>query len=58
MQDKIYQDNWYFYHDALSLMTCADSIAWMKKEGIYKHWLLPCNGLNKGTDYSDKPTGN
>ena len=58
MQDTINKDKWYFYHDALSLMTCADSIEWMKKEGIYKHWLLPCNGLNEGTDYSDKPTGN
>ena len=39
-------------------MTCADSIRWMNKEGIYKHWLLPSEGLNEGTDFSDKPTGN
>ena len=58
MEGTIHENDWYFYHDALSLMTSAESIEWMKKEGIYKHWLLPCNGLNEGTDYSDKPTGN
>ena len=58
MQNTKHEDNWYFYYYDLSLMTCADSIQWMKQEGINKHWLLPIEGLNKGTEYSDKPTGN
>ena len=58
MQGTIYEDNWYFYHDSLSLITCAECIEWRKKEVIYKHWLLPREVLNEGTDYSDKPNAN
>ena len=35
----------YFYHDALSLMTCKKTMAWMKKEGYLKMWIRPQAGL-------------
>jgi hypothetical protein len=34
MQGTKYSDNWFFYHDALSLMTLKTCKAWMEKEGI------------------------
>ena len=54
------------YHDALSLMTGADSVQYMKDKGYYERWILPENGL-MGPDggvggelkaYRSKPTGN
>jgi hypothetical protein len=53
-----YADNFYFYHDALSLMTAAETVTWMKEQGIHKHWLLPELELNKGTWYEGRPVGN
>ena len=58
MEGTKYSDNWFFYHDALSLMTSKSCKAWMDKEGILKHWLLPKEGLNKGTVYENRPIGN
>ena len=50
--------DWYFYHDALSLMTKADCRKWMKKEGILKHWILPPKGLNdEFKHYKHTPVG-
>ena len=39
--------DWVFYHEALSFMTAAANIAWMKEKDYLKIWLLPVNGLNK-----------
>ena len=58
MKGTPHEDNWYFYHDALSLMTSIDTRNWMKQEGIYDRWLLPSNGLNAGTRYENSPVGN
>jgi hypothetical protein len=50
----VYKDDWYFYHDALSLMTAASTVVWMKNKTLvdgttyYSHWLLPKFGLNQG----------
>jgi len=41
-----YSQNWMFYHDALSLMTAKDTVAWMKAKGYYERWILPENGLH------------
>jgi hypothetical protein len=53
---------WYFYHDALSLMTAKDTIEWMKAQGIYKRWLLPVNGLSEDDpelkNFVGRPVGN
>ena len=58
MKNTKHENDWYFYHDALSLMTSSHTKDWMEKEGIYHRWLLPKNGLNKGTPYEKYPTGN
>ena len=51
-------DDWMFYHDALSLMTAKDTIAWMKEKGIYKRWILPVLGLNAARKrYANAPPG-
>ena len=34
MKGTIHENNWHFYHDALSLMTSAETKEWMKNEGI------------------------
>ena len=58
MKNTKYKDNWMFYHDALTLMTANDCKEWMHNKGILKHWILPVNGLNKGTPYYGHPIGN
>jgi hypothetical protein len=37
----IHEDDWVWYHDALSLMTSKETIAWMKENDYYNKWLLP-----------------
>jgi hypothetical protein len=37
----IHADNWYFWHNALSLITAKETILWKQEKSIYKHWLLP-----------------
>ena len=52
-------DNWYFYHDALSLMTAASSRKWMEEKGILKHWWLPKEGVNDWSkEYKNRPACN
>jgi len=46
MKGTKYEDNWFFYHDALSLMKAKDTKDWMENEGILKHWILPEFDLN------------
>jgi hypothetical protein len=53
-----FAENFYFYHDALSLMTATETVVWMKEQDIHKHWLLPELDLNKGTCYEGRPVGN
>ena len=52
-----YEDSWLFYHDALSQMTNKETVEWMKTKDYYKRWLTPANGLNAGTVYANRPTG-
>ena len=58
MKGTKHEDDWYFYHDALSLMASKETKEWMRKEGILHRWLLPKHGLNKGTVYEKFPTDN
>ncbi|CAB9515795.1 hypothetical protein SEMRO_739_G195380.1 [Seminavis robusta] len=56
-------DDWWVYHDALSLMTATTTRAWMEEKGYLKHWILPECGLNTHTPkhkqyYSKAPVGN
>jgi hypothetical protein len=59
MKGTLYEDRWFFYHDALSLMKAQDTKKWMEEEGILKHWILPENDLNKERPrYMGHPIGN
>jgi hypothetical protein len=35
------EDDWMFYHDALSLMTAKETIRWMQEKDYLKRWILP-----------------
>ena len=50
-KETIHRDDWWFWHDALSLMTAKETVAWMKEKGYYHHWLLP--ELDLYRDYAD-----
>eukprot|EP00536_Pseudo-nitzschia_multiseries_P014531 jgi/Psemu1/39043/gm1.39043_g len=39
--NRIFGDEGFVYHNALVLMTCADSVSYMKEKSYYKHWILP-----------------
>jgi hypothetical protein len=60
--DDPLKDDWFFYHDALSLMTAADTVSWMKSKGYYKHWVLPECGLSEDDrtlkEFWGRPLGN
>jgi predicted flap endonuclease-1-like 5' DNA nuclease len=62
MRGTYHEDDWFFYHDALSLMTATSTIEWMKKKDYLRRWLLPMNQL--GADdkdlkaYMNRPVGN
>ena len=63
MQGTKHENDWVFYHDALSLMTSRECKDWMvsKKIGNVSYmdkWLVPCNGCNAGTKYYGRPVGN
>eukprot|EP00536_Pseudo-nitzschia_multiseries_P012731 jgi/Psemu1/33007/gm1.33007_g len=60
-------ENGFVYHDALILMTSADSVLYMKEKGYYKSWILPeldlmeeCGGVGGGAlkAYRNRPVGN
>jgi hypothetical protein len=58
----VHEDNWVFWHDALSLITVKDTVLWMKEKGIYKHWILPELDLYKDypevkKNYNNRPIG-
>ena len=63
MVDTEHTNNWYFYHDALSLMTASQTREWMKKtniggENCMQKWLVPMLGCNKDTPFEHRSVGN
>eukprot|EP00536_Pseudo-nitzschia_multiseries_P012708 jgi/Psemu1/32888/gm1.32888_g len=40
-KSNVFGDKGFVYHDTLMLMTCADSVLYMKEKGFYKHWIFP-----------------
>jgi hypothetical protein len=56
----IFQDNWYFLHDGLSLMTAHETIEWMARKCYMKHWIFPVLDLNKNIPHHKqaRPVGN
>ena len=59
-----YESDFFFYHDALSLMTAKECKKYMEEKGYLKHWILPEQGLlskehDTGlTAYVGRPVGN
>eukprot|EP00957_Ditylum_brightwellii_P180702 13765828-Ditylum_brightwellii.AAC.1 len=39
-------------------MTASDTLKWMKEEKIFQYWILPEQGLNRGTWYENCIPGN
>ena len=58
MNGTEHEEDWYFYHDALTQLTCPRTKAWMVESGHMKRWLLPIRPCNEGTIYMDRPVGN
>ena len=58
-QGTKYENNFFFYHDALFLMMSAKNRRWMAEQGILKHQILPENGLNANIKgYKERIPGN
>ena len=51
------EEDTFWYHDALTILTDKEVQAWMREKGILRHWILPEQGLNKGTRWANSPTG-
>ena len=58
MHGTDYEDNLFFYHDALTQMTHKDAVDYMKSKDIYKHWILPKLDVNINTKWANSPTVN
>ena len=65
MKGSKHENDWLFYHDALSLMTARKTKEWMREKGYYDKWLLPTTNLYTETNspdllkrYRDNPIGN
>jgi len=58
-----HEDDWRFYHDALSQLTAGATVEWMKTEmwgelSFFDRWIKPEQGLSSGTIFAGRPPGN
>ena len=53
-----YEDNFLIYHDALSQLGEKEAYEYIISKGYDKHWLSPLLGINAGTTWAHRPTGN
>ena len=53
-----FEENYFWYHDALKQLTCKRTKRWLIESGLIKHWLLPIDPCNEGTIYHGRPVGN
>ena len=58
MRGTVHEGNWYFIHDALSLVTAKITMEWMVQKGYKAKWRVPQNGVNAGTRCHGRPVGN
>ena len=63
MRGTVHAEDWYFYHDALSLMTASATMKWMSESffggvSIKSRWLVPQKGCNGDTVYKGRVVGN
>ena len=47
-----------FYHDALLQMMNKEKQGWMREKENLDMWVLPIDGCNNRTIYTDRPVGN
>ena len=56
-----HEDDWVFFHDALSLMTAKETVEWMRQKDYLKRWILPEQQLHfhdpQLKRYRYRPTG-
>ena len=52
-----HENEWFFCHGALQLMSNYECKNWIEQKGMLKHWILPEAGLNAGAPYSTHPPG-
>ena len=57
-QGTKHKNNWYFYHDALLLMTAGNCKNYMRGKEIFKHWILPQRRISSRMAYKVRPMGN
>ena len=57
-KDTEFEDKFFWYHDALTQLTCKRTRQWLVEEDLLKHWLLPVGPCNEGTVYYGRPVGN
>lgn len=69
-QGTKHEEDYVFYHDALTQMTDIKCTNWMKEEGLYHRWIKPELGCNNEVEeekngqmvkrrcYKGRPTGN
>ena len=53
-----HEEDWVFYHDALTQLKCQKTMEWMETNGYLKRWVLSMNGANEGTKFAGRPVGN
>jgi len=53
----IHEDDWFIYHDALTLFSSAVSLQYMSDKGYKDHLILPQLGCNDGTNYKNRMVG-
>ena len=58
MKGSVHEGYFFIVHDALVLMTAMETINWMRHNGYLNIWLLPLNGIQDGTPYTNRPVGN
>ena len=58
MKGSVHEDDFFFVHNALVLMTEKETINWTRQNGYLHQWLIPLNGLQDGTPYAGCYFGN
>ena len=54
----MYKNDFYFYHNALTLMTSRSCKEYITRTGITNHWVLLQRDNNKQTKFFNRPIGN
>ena len=58
MKGSVHEDDFFFFHDDLVLITPKERIKCMKENNCFYRLLLPINGLQDRTPYAGRPVDN